>query len=95
MAVAAYFHPRNMTLAQFRDIHERLVKVGAEPNAHRLHHSCFGEDGDLMVYDIWDSPESFQAFGEALMPILAEVGVDPGEPAIMPVHKVDQVARDE
>jgi hypothetical protein len=45
-----------------------------------------------MVYDIWDSPESFQAFGEVLMPILAEVGVDPGQPAIMPVHKVDQTA---
>jgi hypothetical protein len=55
-----------------------------------IHHSCFGEDGDLMVYDIWDSPQSFQAFGEVLMPILAEVGVDPGEPAVMPVRKLDQ-----
>ena len=64
MAIAAYFHPKNMTLTQFNEIHQRLEKVGAEPNPHRLHHSCFGEDGDLMVYDIWDSPESFQSFGE-------------------------------
>jgi hypothetical protein len=48
-----------------------------------------------MVYEIWDSPESFQAFGEVLMPILAEVGIDPGEPAVMPIHRLDQAARSE
>jgi hypothetical protein len=45
-----------------------------------------------MVYDIWDSPENFEAFGKVLMPILAEVGVDPGEPAVMPVHKLLQTS---
>lgn len=95
MAIAAYFHPKNMTLEQFNEIHRRLEKEGAEPNPHRLHHSCFGDDGDLMVYDVWDSRESFQAFGEVLMPILAEVGVDPGEPALLPIHKLDQTARSE
>jgi hypothetical protein len=92
MAIAAYFHPKNMTLTQFNEIHRLLEKAGAEPSPHRLHHSCFGEDGDLMVYDIWDSPQSFQAFGEVLMPILAEVGVDPGQPDVMPIHKLDQAA---
>ncbi|HEY7279678.1 MAG TPA: hypothetical protein VH594_27175 [Trebonia sp.] len=95
MAIAAYFHPKNMTLTQFNEIHRRLEKAGAEPDRHRLHHSCFGEDGNLMVYDVWDSPQSLQAFGEVLMPILAEVGVDPGEPAVMPIHKLDQAAASE
>jgi hypothetical protein len=45
-----------------------------------------------MAYDIWDSPESFRAFGQVLMPILAEVGVDPGQPAVMPIRKLDQAA---
>ncbi len=45
-----------------------------------------------MVYDIWDSPESFHAFRQVLMPILAEVGVDPGQPAVMPIRKPDQAA---
>jgi hypothetical protein len=94
MATAAYFHPKNMTLTQFNEIHQRLEKAGAEPN-HRLHHSCYGVDGDLMMYNIWDSPESFGAFGEVLMPILAEVGVDPGEPAVMPIRNLDQAARSE
>lgn len=56
MAIAAFFHRKSMTLTQFNEIHQRLEKAGAEPNPHRLHHSCFGEDGDLMLYDIWDRP---------------------------------------
>jgi hypothetical protein len=93
MAIAAYFHPKGMTLAQFEEIHRRLDDAGEAGNTHRLHHSCFGTDGDLMVYDVWDSPESFEAFGKVLMPNLAEVGVDPGEPAIMPIHRFVQSAQ--
>ena len=90
MAVAAYFHPKNMTLAQFEEIHKRLNEAGEGDNPHRLHHSCFGADGDLMVYDVWDSPEAFAAFGAVLGPILAEVGVETSPPDLMPVHKLLQ-----
>jgi hypothetical protein len=37
---------------------------------------------------VWDSLEKFQAFGEKLMPILAEVGIDPGTPEILEVHNI-------
>src|SRR5688572_4990511 len=37
-------------------------------------------------------PETFEAFGAILMPILGEVGVDPGEPAVMPIHQLTQTA---
>ena len=90
MAIAAYFHPKGMTLEQFEEIHSRLDATGEDHASGRLHHSCLGEDGDLMVYDIWESPESFAAFGQLLQPILADVGVDTGEPAVMPVHKLIQ-----
>jgi hypothetical protein len=43
-----------------------------------------------MVYDVWDSQENFDAFGQTLMPILAEVGIDPGQPDIIPVHNMIQ-----
>lgn len=92
MAIAVYFHPKSMTLAQFEEVHRRLDELGQATNPHRLHHSCFGVDGELMVYDIWDSPESFEAFGQVLMPILADVGVDPGDPAVMPVQLIRQFA---
>ena len=63
MAIAVYFHPKNMTLPQFEEAHRRLADAGAAEPDGRIHHSCFGEDGGLMVYDIWESPEAFEAFG--------------------------------
>jgi hypothetical protein len=39
-----------------------------------------------MIYDIWESADAFAAFGETLGPILAEVGLDAGEPQVMPLH---------
>jgi hypothetical protein len=40
------------------------------------------------VSEIWDSLEQFQAFGERLMPLLAEVGIDPGEPEMFEIHNI-------
>ena len=90
MAIAIYFHPPAMSAAQYDDIIKRLDAAGAGQSAGRLHHSVFGPPDHLMVYDVWDSAESFQKFGETLMPILGEIGVDPGQPEIMPVHNVVQ-----
>jgi hypothetical protein len=94
MAVSVYLNPKGMTLEQFAEIHRRLEAAGHGRESERLHHSCFGEEGNLMVYDIWESPESFQKFGEVLMPILADVGVDPGQPAILTLHKLIQTESD-
>jgi len=92
MAIAAYFHPTGLTLAQYHETHRRLEAAGEATPEGRLHHSCFGEDGDLMVYDVWASPETFATFGETLMPILADIGVAVGEPIVMPIHRIDQSA---
>jgi hypothetical protein len=54
------------------------------------YHVCFGQDGDLRVREIWDSQEKFEAFGERLMPILSEVGIQPGNPEI---HEVQNVVK--
>jgi hypothetical protein len=78
MAIAVYFHPKSMTLEKFEETHRRLDAVGQAQPAGRIHHSCFGEDGDLSVYDIWESPEAFQAFGSTLIPILGALGIDAG-----------------
>ncbi|HYA69034.1 MAG TPA: hypothetical protein VED63_09910 [Acidimicrobiales bacterium] len=91
MAIAVHFHPKGMTLDQFNESHRRLDAAGAAAaSPGRLHHSCFGDDGDLMVFQVWESMEAFEAFGATLMPILAEVGIDPGEPSVMAVHRFEQ-----
>src|SRR5206468_1917363 len=43
-----------------------------------------GPDG-FRVVDVWASEEAFQQFGETLIPILSELGVD-GEPEVYPTH---------
>jgi hypothetical protein len=93
VAIAVYFHPKGMTLQQFNEVDRLLKESGKDDPSARIHHSCFGEDGDLMVFDVWDSPEAFQAFGEVLMPLITKVGIDVGEPAVMPIHRLEQVTR--
>ena len=94
MAIAAYFHPKGMTYDQYAEIHRRLEAAGwgLRDQKGRLHHSCFGEDGDLMVYDVWESPETFENFGKALMPILAESGIEVPPPDVMEIKFLDQTS---
>lgn len=90
MAIGVYFHPESLTTSQYDEIIRRLEAAGAGQPPGRLHHSCFGPAGNLMVYDVWDSTESFDAFGQTLMPILEEFGVKVGQPDVMPIHNVIQ-----
>ena len=53
-------------------------------------HVCFGTDGDLHVSEIWESREQWEAFGEKLMPLLQEVGIDPGQPDVYEVHRLEK-----
>ncbi len=92
MTIAAYFHPKGMNLEQFKEIHRRLDEGGHGDQPHRLHHSCFGPEDELMVYDVWDSQEAFDAFGAVLNPILGDVGVEMGDVHVMPLHKLQQTA---
>ena len=60
-------------------------KCSSSPAATRMH-AAYGSSQQLQVFDIWESQESFQAFGQTLMPILQQLGIDPGQPAIKEVH---------
>ena len=37
-------------------------------------HSCFGEDGQLQVFDVWESQEAFDEFLTYLGPVMEELG---------------------
>jgi hypothetical protein len=53
------------------------------------YHICFGTDGNLRVSEIWDSQEQLRAYGERLMPILADAGIQlSGEPEVFEVHNI-------
>ncbi len=88
MAIAVYFHPKSLSTAQYDEAIKQVDAAGAERPAGRIHHSCFGPDGDLMVYEVWESQQAFEDYGRVLMPILHRTGIDPGTPDVMPVHNL-------
>lgn len=89
MSLLVRFAPTSKTTtAQYDDTIRRLEEAGDFPPDGLDYHLCFLVDGDVRVSEIWDSPEQFKAFGPRLMPILEEVGIDPGEPDILEVHNI-------
>jgi hypothetical protein len=88
MALGFYFAPQSFTPQQYDEAIRRLEAAGAGSPPGRSYHCAFSGDGGLQVFDVWDSRESFDKFGETLMPILGGLGVDPGEPQVAEVHNI-------
>ena len=87
MSVLARFTPASLTAQQYDESVRRLEEGGDWPPDGLEYHVCFGADGGLQVSEIWDSPEQLQEFGERLMPILTDVGIQfAGEPEIIHIH---------
>lgn len=90
MAIGIYVNPASLTAAQYDDIGGRLDAAGAGKPAGRLYHACFGSGDKLQVFEIWESQQASDKFRETLMPILQEVGLDPGQLMVEPVHNLIQ-----
>jgi hypothetical protein len=86
MTMLVRFVPESATVAQYDEVIDRLSGGGDFPPDGCEYHVAYFIDGKLRVSEIWESQEKFAAFGERLMPILAEVGVNPGVPEILEVH---------
>jgi hypothetical protein len=90
MALGFYFTPSAFTPAMYDEAITRLEAAGAGAPAGRLYHVAMESDGLIQVFDVWDSQESFEAFGATLLPIMAALGADPGQPMVSPVHHTIQ-----
>jgi hypothetical protein len=66
----------------------RAVGRSQEPSSRAAIDCTDVEAGSLRVREVWDSREKTDAFGERLMPVLDEVGIDPGEPEFLEIHKI-------
>jgi hypothetical protein len=89
MSVLIRFAPTSATTTQQYD--ETIRKLQAEgnwPPDGLDYHVCFLADGSLRVSEIWDSREQLDTFGQRLMPVLQDVGIDPGEPEILEIHNI-------
>jgi hypothetical protein len=90
MSILVRFSPANLTREKYDESVRRLEAAGAWPNPVGMEvHVLFGEEGNLRVSEIWDSQEQLQAFGDRLMPILSDIGIEfAGEPEILEVHNL-------
>ena len=53
------------------------------------YHVAFRSGGSFRVSEIWDSQAQFEAFGQRLMPILAEGGIElAGPPEVIEIHNI-------
>jgi hypothetical protein len=88
MSIVVRYHPVSLTAEQYDATNSRLQAAGLEWPADGLdYHVCFGTDGNLNVSEIWDSREQWEAFGERLMPLLADAGIEfSSEPDVFEVH---------
>jgi hypothetical protein len=88
MALGFYFGSGTFSPAQYDEAVKKLDEAGAGAPAGRLHHVALESDGNIQVFDVWESQEAFDAFGATLMPILSGVGADPGAPMVSPVRNI-------
>jgi hypothetical protein len=88
MSFVLRFTPAGFTAAKYNEAIKQLNAAGAGSPKGRSYHVCFGDPNNLHVSDIWDNMEDFQAFGQTLLPIMNALGVDPGQPVVLPVHNI-------
>jgi hypothetical protein len=88
VALGVYFSPKSMNAQKYDTVIRRLEAAGANAPNGRSYHTCFGSGDKLAVFDVWDSQESLDRFLQTLTPILKDVGIDAGEPQVMPIHNV-------
>ena len=89
MSIVVHFNPSNVTSEKYDESLKRLKEAGQWPPDGLDYHVLFGTEGNLRVSEIWDSREQLDAFGERLIPILADIGIEfSGEPEIFEVRNV-------
>jgi len=88
VSVLIRFAPSSLTAEQYDSAVRRLTEEGVFPADGLDYEICFGSGDKLRVSQVWDSQEQLEAFGARLMPILAELGINPGEPEVVEVHNI-------
>jgi hypothetical protein len=79
----------SMTAEKYDETIPLVEESGEFPPDGLDYHVAFSSGGSFRVSEIWDSKEQFEAFGQRLMPILAENGVElAGPPEVIEIHNI-------
>jgi hypothetical protein len=86
MALGFYITGKDFTQDKYDTTTRQLEEAGAGAPDGRISHVAVETNGEIQVFDIWESQAAFEAFGETLIPILTEVGIELNEPMVARVH---------
>ena len=87
--VVRYAPVPSSTVEQYDEVIRRLQASGELPADGFDYHVAFHSNGQLLVSEVWDSPEQLEAFGKRVMPLLADVALEhSGQPEILEVHNI-------
>jgi hypothetical protein len=86
MALGFYITAKGFTQERYDTTTVQLEEAGAGAPAGRISHVALETNGEIQVFDVWESQEAFDAFGATLMPILTAAGIELNEPMVARVH---------
>lgn len=89
MAIAVKFESEPTAREKYDAVRNRLEQAGDWPAPGLVFHAAYGGSDVEAVFEVWESREAWEQFGEKLMPLLDEVGIDAGQPDVRDVYKMD------
>ena len=87
MAIVVHFEVSGMSSEKYEEALRRLEAAGAGAPPGRLYHVSYGAPENLQVTDVYDSPQSLEAFGRVLEPVLRELGIA-AVPRVQPAYRI-------
>jgi hypothetical protein len=93
MAIIAVFDDPTLTEQNYEESIRRLLgKEQAEsssdwPVEGLVAHIAGNTGSGFRVVDVWESEEAFRRFGDALAPVMKDIGID-AQPQVYPAHTI-------
>ena len=81
MAIAR-FVKTGITPDQYDQMREKLGIGDTPPPGAVSHAAAVGDDGKIRIFEVWDSREEAEAWGEKVMAVRTEAGFGDGPPSI-------------
>jgi hypothetical protein len=88
MALGFYITGTGFTPEKYDATTVQIADAGQGTPDGRLYHVALETDGEIQVFDIWESQDAFDAFGKTLIPILTGAGIELNPPMVASVHNV-------
>jgi len=87
MAIVVKFSVSGMSKDKYESVLSQLTVAGAGAPPGRLYHVAYGSADNVQVIDVYDSPQSLDAFGKTLVPILEKAGIK-APPEVLPAINI-------